>query len=136
MSQSDTPRTDAVVVVCDGAPGWRHMVDAEFSHTLERELTALRDRLADSIADYAESEKVRNEAVARSLSYATEIVQLKDRLAAAEAALREITSEDCPMPVIDEPSIGACIAAGKCGCVWGNHAAAIASAQKGVKHEG
>ena len=41
-----TPRTDAVVVVCDGAPGWRHMVDADFARQLERELSTLNAQLA------------------------------------------------------------------------------------------
>ncbi len=42
----ETPLTDAKVVVCDGAPGYLHMVDADFARALERDLAAAQEELA------------------------------------------------------------------------------------------
>ncbi len=49
----ETPLTDAKVVVCDGAPGYLHMVDADFARALERALAAAQEELARVSSDTA-----------------------------------------------------------------------------------
>jgi len=36
----------------------------------------------------------------------------------AELVLLSVAQDDCPRPVLDDPSIRACIEGGKCGCYW------------------
>jgi len=39
-------------------------------------------------------------------------------LGEAELVLLSVAQDDCPRPVLDDPSIRACIEGGKCGCYW------------------
>ena len=77
-AQTPTPLTDKVVVVCDGAPGWRHMVDADFARQLERELTAERER----------GRRVREETIERCIGVLGTGSDAHQEQALADAATR------------------------------------------------
>jgi hypothetical protein len=54
----------------------------------------------------------------------------------AEKVLLSVAQDDCPRPVLDNPSIKACIEGGKCGCYWATcdvMKAAIARGEQGRK---
>jgi hypothetical protein len=59
---------------------------------------------------------------------ASRLSQCREALEEARKAIREIITEDCPMQIIDDPSIVACVKADACGCCWAKHKSAIDAA--------
>jgi hypothetical protein len=68
------------------------------------------------------------ELIAHAKSLELSLSQCREALEEARKAIREIITEDCPMQIIDDPSIVACVKADACGCCWAKHKSAIDAA--------
>ena len=109
---SRTPWTDKECCVVDEfGTGSRKMISADFARTLERELAAVEK---ESEGRRATLMIVREQ----QISDWKRAEAAEARAREAELVLLSVAQDDCPRPVLDDPSIRACIEGGKCGCYW------------------